>query len=192
MRSCNGASRCSAVADRRAGRPRASHDCFPAPHRFHGDLILESHEHESGLPAAGVEMPCIRCAACVEVCPARLQPQQLLQQLRAGNFENAEADSLFNCSECGRCDPVCPSHIPLLQVFRNGKAEIRLRARKLAAADAARERFQSRQRRLQREAAEAVTRQSEHKAQVANPDAVAAALERARARRESQNKGSDS
>jgi len=136
-----------------------------------------------------MEMPCIRCAACIDVCPAQLQPQLLLQQLRAGNCDDAERDGLFDCSECGRCDPVCPSRIPLLQVFRNGKAEIRLRARKLAAADAARARYQSRQQRLQREADEAATRQSERKAQVANPDAVAAALARARARRESQDKG---
>ena len=139
-----------------------------------------------------MEMPCIRCGACIDVCPAQLQPQQLLRQLRAEDFEAAEADGLFDCSECGRCDPACPSHIPLLQVFRIGKDEIRLRARRLATADAARERYESRQRRLQREAAEAATRQSERKAQVANPDAVAAALERAKARRESQNRGSGS
>ena len=140
----------------------------------------------------GMEMPCIRCGACIDVCPAHLQPQQLLRQLRADDFEAAEADGLFDCSECGRCDPVCPSRIPLLQVFRSGKDEIRQRTERMTFAHAARERYESRQRRLQREAADAAARQSERKAQVANPDAVAAALERAKARREAQNKGPDS
>jgi hypothetical protein len=62
----------------------------------------------------------------------------------------------------------------------------------LASADAARERYQSRQRRLLRETIESAERQSERKAQVANPDAVAAALERAKARRQTQNKDPDS
>ena len=153
---------------------------------------MESLTHESGLPATDMEMPCIRCGACIDACPAQLQPQQLLQQLRAEDFGTAQADGIFDCSECGRCDLVCPSRIPLLQVFRSGKGEIRQRARRTADADAARERYLSRQRRLRREAAETATRQSERKAQVANPDAVAAALERAKARRESQIKGTDS
>jgi electron transport complex protein RnfC len=149
-------------------------------------------KHEPDLSLTDMEMPCIRCGACIDVCPAHLQPQQLLRQLRADDFDTAETDGLFDCSECGRCDPVCPSRIPLLQVFRTGKDAVRQRAQTMAVADAARERFESRQRRLQREAAETAARQSERKAQVANPDAIAAALERAKARRESQNKGSDS
>jgi len=153
---------------------------------------VESYENEADLSSTDQEMPCIRCGACVEVCPARLQPQQLLRQLRANDFEHAEADGVFDCSECGRCDPVCPSRIPLLQVFRNGKHEIRQRTRQKAAADAARDRYQSRLLRLQRETIEAELRRSERKTEVANPDVLAAALERARVRREAQIKGSDS
>ena len=138
------------------------------------------------------EMPCIRCGACADACPARLQPQQLLRRLRAEDFDVAQADGLFDCSECGRCDPVCPSHIPLLQVFWTGKTEIRLRARRLAAADAARERFESRRRRLQRDGMEAARHQSERKAQAAGPDVVAAALARAKAKRTPPNDGFES
>ena len=135
-------------------------------------------------------MPCIRCGVCADVCPAQLQPQQLLRQLRAENFPDVEADGLFDCSECGRCDPVCPSRVPLLAAFRDGKSEIRQRALRMAVADAARERFESRQRRLQREAVETAERQSERQAQIAHPDAVTAALERARAKRQAQSKDS--
>jgi electron transport complex protein RnfC len=137
-------------------------------------------------------MPCIRCGACADVCPAQLQPAQLLRQLRREEFADAEADRLFDCSECGRCDPVCPSRIPLLQVFRDGKQELRRRAGELAFADAARQRYLSRQQRLQRDAAEAEARLAERKAQVAGADAVAAALARAKARREAKDPGSTS
>jgi electron transport complex protein RnfC len=147
---------------------------------------------QSALPATDPEMPCIRCGACAEVCPAQLQPQGLLMQLRVEDFGSAETDGLFACTECGRCDPVCPSRIRLLDAFRQGKDEICLRTEQLATADAARERFESRQQRLQREVVESAARQSERKAQVASPDAVTAALERAKAKRRAQGKDADS
>jgi electron transport complex protein RnfC len=150
------------------------------------------HKGQSAPSVTDPEMPCIRCGACAEVCPAQLQPQSLLMQLRVEDFERAEADGLFACTECGRCDPVCPSRIPLLDAFRQGKDEIRLRSQQLAMADAARTRFESRQQRLQREAVEAVARQVERKAQAASPDAVTAALERAKAKRRAQGKDADS
>lgn len=139
-------------------------------------------------PNARPQLPCIRCGDCADACPAQLQPQLLLWQLRGQDIQAAEADGLFDCSECGRCDLVCPSHIALLDVFRIGKSEIRTRADKIATADAARERFESRQQRLLRDAAESAARQSERKAQAGNPDALAAALERAKAKRMAADK----
>jgi len=153
---------------------------------------VENNKIEFDLSVTDQEMPCIRCGACIDVCPAQLQPQRLLQQLRADDFEQADAEGLFDCSECGRCDIVCPSRIPLLQVFRSGKELIRKRARQKGAADAARERYLARLERLRREAIETAMRQSERKAQAASPDAVAAALERAKAKRGAQDKSSDS
>ena len=139
-----------------------------------------------------MEMPCIRCGACAEVCPAQLQPQELLRQLRSDDLASAASGRLLDCSECGRCDPVCPSSIPLLQTFHEGKQELHRRARQLATADHARERYQNRQRRLQRDAAEAETRLAERKAQVAGADAVSAALSRAQARRATKDRDSNS
>jgi electron transport complex protein RnfC len=140
---------------------------------------------------AGIEMPCIRCGACLEVCPDALQPGQLLRFVRAGELQNAADRGLFDCSECGRCDPVCPSRIPLLRIFRDGKQQIRQGARSRAIADAARDRYRSRQERLQRGAAETAVRLSERKLQ-ASADAVAAALERAKARRQPKEPGAES
>jgi electron transport complex protein RnfC len=146
---------------------------------------------DSNATSAGSEMPCVRCGACLEVCPDGLQPALLLRFVRAGELESAAAQGLFDCSECSRCDPVCPSRIPLLQVFRDGKQEIRQRAQSRAIADAARDRYRLRQERLQREAAESAVRSSERKAQ-ASADAVAAALERAKARRQPKDPGTES
>lgn len=129
------------------------------------------------------EMPCIRCGDCAPVCPARLLPQQLLWQVRAERPERAADQGLFDCIECGCCDLACPSHIPLTAHFRHAKGEQRARAAETARALAARERHESRQQRLEREAAERAERDAARRRSAASPDAVAAALERARAKR---------
>lgn len=138
---------------------------------------------EAELRPAGDEMPCIRCGDCASACPARLLPQQLLWQVRADRLDDAREQGLFDCIECGCCDLACPSHIPLTAHFRHGKSEVRARAADTERAHAARERYESRLQRLQREAAEREQRLAERRAGAASADAVAAALERARARR---------
>lgn len=129
------------------------------------------------------EMPCIRCGDCAPVCPARLLPQQLLWQVRAERFDRAVDQGLFDCIECGCCDLACPSHIPLTAHFRHGKSEQRARGAEALRAEAARLRHESRQQRLEREAAERAARELARREAAASGDAVAAALERARARR---------
>jgi electron transport complex protein RnfC len=141
---------------------------------------------EADLRPAGDEMPCIRCGDCASACPARLLPQQLLWQVRADRLDEAQDQGLFDCIECGCCDLACPSHIPLTAQFRHGKAEVRRRALEAERADAARVRYETRLQRLQREAAEREQRLAERRAGAASADAVAAALERARARRSGQ------
>ena len=96
-------------------------------------------------------MPCIRCTRCAEVCPADLQPQELYWFAQAKNFGKAQAYNLFDCIECGACSYVCPSHIPLVQYYRFAKGEIHTRSREKEAADAARERFEFRLSRVERE-----------------------------------------
>jgi electron transport complex protein RnfC len=76
------------------------------------------------LRAEGDERPCIRCGDCARACPARLLPQELYRQTRAGAFEQVQALHVFDCIECGCCDVVCPSHIPLTQSFRYAKGEL--------------------------------------------------------------------
>lgn len=70
------------------------------------------------------EMPCIRCGDCIEACPARLLPQELLIAARMGNVAELQALGVTECIECGACDYVCPSHIPLTQHFMRSKAAL--------------------------------------------------------------------
>jgi len=144
---------------------------------------------EADLRPRGDEMPCIRCGDCASACPARLLPQQLLWQVRADQLDAAQDQGLFDCIECGCCDLACPSHIPLTAHFRHGKSGLRARAADADRAHAARERYESRLQRLQREAAEREQRQAERRAGASSADAVAAALERARARRAGGTEG---
>jgi electron transport complex protein RnfC len=70
---------------------------------------------------AAVEMPCIRCGACIEACPANLLPQELLAAARAGDGAGLGTLGLAECIECGTCDYVCPSRIPLTREFAAAK-----------------------------------------------------------------------
>lgn len=102
-------------------------------------------------PPPPPEMPCIRCGECATACPADLAPFEMYWHARARNFDKARAYHLFDCIECGCCSFVCPSHIPLVDYFRFAKSEIRAREREREAADAAREHFEFRNFRLERE-----------------------------------------
>ncbi|WP_295363927.1 electron transport complex subunit RsxC [Arenimonas sp.] len=159
-----------------------AHDDFPIGKTQHCVLVLG----ERDLRPATEEMPCIRCGDCASACPARLLPQQLLWQARADRLDDAREQGLPDCIECGCCDLACPSHIPLTETFRRAKGALLARDADAADAAAAKARFEARQQRLEREAAEREARLAARKAAAASPEAVAAALERARARRAAQ------
>ena len=108
----------------------------------------------SEMPTQDMAQACIRCGLCAEACPAELLPQQLYWFSRAEEYEKAEHHNLFDCIECGACAYVCPSSIPLVQYYRHAKGEIRQQQADHAKSDRARIRFEARQARLEREAAE--------------------------------------
>ena len=105
-------------------------------------LLVTSEEDTPALPATSAHLPCIRCARCVDVCPANLLPQQLYWYAGAQNFERVVDYHLFDCIECGCCAYVCPSRIPLVQYFRFAKSEIWEQERQRKKADIARERHE--------------------------------------------------
>ncbi|EAV3942635.1 electron transport complex subunit RsxC [Salmonella enterica] len=142
------------------------------------NCLLAPSVTEMGTPQE--EKSCIRCSACADACPADLLPQQLYWFSKGQQHDKATTHHIADCIECGACAWVCPSNIPLVQYFRQEKAEInaiRLEEKRAAEAKA---RFEARQARLEREKA---TRLARHKSAVVQPaakdqDAIAAALAR--------------
>lgn len=97
------------------------------------------------------EMPCIRCGQCMEVCPAELLPQQLYWYARAKDHDRLREFHLFDCIECGCCSYVCPSNIPLVRYYRKAKRQISQDEQTRLGADLARQRFLTRNARLEHE-----------------------------------------
>lgn len=106
------------------------------------------------LPTNDFAQACIRCGLCAEVCPASLLPQQLYWYARAEDYERAQAHNLMDCIECGACSYVCPSSIPLVQHYRAAKGSIRQMAIEKEHSDRSRRRFEFRQDRINKAAAE--------------------------------------
>ncbi|WP_238084576.1 electron transport complex subunit RsxC [Pseudescherichia vulneris] len=133
------------------------------------------------------EKGCIRCSACADACPADLLPQQLYWFSKGQQHDKATAHNLADCIECGACAWVCPSNIPLVQYFRQEKAEIYAIAQEEKRAAEAKIRFEARQARLEREKAARLERHKKSAAQPAakDKDAVNAALARVREKQQS-------
>ena len=122
------------------------------------NCILAPTEAEMGLSEP--EQSCIRCGLCVDACPAGLLPQQLYWFSRGEEHEKARNHNLFDCIECGACAYVCPSNIPLVQYYRQEKAEIRNLDQEAERAAQAKARFEAKQARLEREK---IARELRHK-----------------------------
>jgi electron transport complex protein RnfC len=140
----------------------------------------------SETPSPGPEMPCIRCGDCASVCPVQLLPQQLFWYACADDEKKMREFGLTDCIECGCCDLVCPSHIPLTADFRVAKGRIRELADEKARAARARQRFEARNDRLEREnaARESELAEQRESAKNAGPAAIAEILNRKKQEKE--------
>jgi electron transport complex protein RnfC len=56
-----------------------------------------------------------------------LNPARLAELARAGRYEEMAEAHLVDCMLCGSCAYVCPSNLPLSQLFLAGKAALRRR-----------------------------------------------------------------
>ena len=140
------------------------------------------------MPIASAPLPCIRCGDCLPACPVSLDPQQLHVRLLHGQDDIAAALGLFECTACAACDAACPSRIDLSGQFRLARHALLARSRLMQEAADARQRFELRGRRLLRDADDRRQRDLELARQASGGDAVAAALERAKARRRPGNR----
>lgn len=72
----------------------------------------------------GREYPCVRCAKCIDACPALLEPTSLAKHARRSAWEEAENGDVMSCIECGSCVYVCPAGIPLIQYIKRAKEAV--------------------------------------------------------------------
>ena len=146
------------------------------------NCILAPSQKE--LPANDIASACIRCGLCTEACPADLLPQQLYWFSKSGELDKAEQHNIADCIECGACSYVCPSQIPLVQYYRHAKGEIKEERAAHEKSSRSKIRFEARQDRLDREAAEKEAKRqaraaAAEKAQAAKKLAAAKAAEEA-------------
>jgi len=59
-----------------------------------------------------LQTPCISCGRCMEVCPVRLMPNEVL-------IESERKKLKKYCVSCGACEFICPSGIPLFSLIRD-------------------------------------------------------------------------
>ncbi len=71
------------------------------------------------------EQPCIHCGRCVEACPHFLNPSRLARLAKVRRYDEMGAYYAMDCVECGACTFSCPSNIPIVQLIKIGKTEIR-------------------------------------------------------------------
>jgi len=71
--------------------------------------------------------PCIQCGRCLDACPVFLNPSLLGRLAQAGRYEEMTDEHLDICMLCGCCSYVCPSNIPLSQMFALSKAGLKKR-----------------------------------------------------------------
>ncbi|MCL7986714.1 electron transport complex subunit RsxC [Sphingobacterium sp. lm-10] len=67
---------------------------------------------------------CIKCGACVDVCPQKLMPLEFVRFNQSGNTASLKDFNLLDCIECGACAYVCPSDVPLMENIFRGKDKL--------------------------------------------------------------------
>lgn len=74
--------------------------------------------------SALAQSACIHCGKCVSVCPQNLVPQMMAKAVKSEDFKRFEDVGGMECIGCGCCAYACPAKIPLIQLFKFGKASV--------------------------------------------------------------------
>jgi electron transport complex protein RnfC len=68
---------------------------------------------------------CIRCGRCAHACPIHLIPQMMADAAERKDYDQYEKRLYgLDCIACGSCTYVCPAKRPLMQLFKQAKADI--------------------------------------------------------------------
>ena len=97
------------------GTSLSSDDLMVTPNLNCVLIIKKSKDEES--------LPCIRCGKCVEVCPAKLSPVLIKENLKSA--EKLQKLQVEKCIECGLCSYVCPSNLNMRECVKLAKSKVR-------------------------------------------------------------------
>lgn len=71
------------------------------------------------------EKNCIKCAKCVDTCPVKLVPTEIMKNVKKAKWAEVEKLCINDCMECGSCAYICPARIPIVQYIKEGKIKSR-------------------------------------------------------------------
>ena len=92
-----------------------------------GVVVLERRE----TPSSRI-YPSIHCEPCLEAWPMFLNPSLLGDLAKVGRYQAMAEAHLGDCMLCGLCAYVCPSNIPLSQLFFAAKSALKRESRPAA------------------------------------------------------------
>ena len=73
---------------------------------------------------------CIRCGACANHCPFKLNPAAIAKAYKNDDMDTLAELRVDICMECGCCSFICPANRPLVQTNKLAKAALREAAQK--------------------------------------------------------------
>ena len=94
----------------------------PIQKQNNGLTLLGSDQVEE---AEKLQTACLHCGRCTTVCPIGLMPQVMSDAALAKDWNRYENKLHgLECVQCGSCTYACPAKRPLMQTFKQAKAEI--------------------------------------------------------------------
>ncbi len=91
------------------------------------NAVLALTKKEAKLPKTTA---CIRCGACVNICPFGLAPVSIAQAYEKKDDAQLKELSVQSCMECGCCSFVCPANRPLVQINKMAKQFVNEKSKK--------------------------------------------------------------
>ncbi len=70
---------------------------------------------------SGETLACDRCARCIDVCPSKISPVEIVLAAERQQWDIARNAGVGLCIECAACAAICPSRIPMTSLIRSAK-----------------------------------------------------------------------